>query len=140
MAENAKLGYPYTKPRGPISAMMSSPGPIYMLPPLTGEIGHDFESTQIKAPGYSFGKILHGIDSTKSPGPAAYEQNSKMTNVGDAQGPKYTMAPRTEPLDKRIGPGPAKYNPDVEQVFPRQPHYQMGLRLDDAQKNKNPGR
>ncbi|BHF78286.1 Outer dense fiber protein 3 [Sparganum proliferum] len=118
--------------------MFTSPGPVYMLPGLTGESGHDIRSTHEKAPGYSFGKVLHTIDHVNSPGPAAYAQNSKLANTGDTSGPKYTMAPRTEPLDSNIGPGPAKYYPSVKQVFPRQPEYNMGLKLNDVMKNNNP--
>lgn len=47
--------YEYTKPRGPIAAMYSSPGPCYQLPTLVGSMGHDIRSNQPKAPAYPFG-------------------------------------------------------------------------------------
>lgn len=47
--------YVPTQPRGPISAMYSTPGPAYGLPGLVGHDTHDPRSTQRKAPSYSFG-------------------------------------------------------------------------------------
>ncbi|KER24641.1 hypothetical protein T265_07739 [Opisthorchis viverrini] len=126
-----QLGYPYTKPRGPIGAMYKSPGPIYMLPPLIGEKDHDMRSTFIKAPSYSLAKMLKTQDYDQSPGPAAYAQNSKMTNTGDVFSPKYTITGMKPPLKFGFGPGPADYNvdPGSKLVFPMAPSYQMGQML-----------
>ena len=44
-----------TKPRGPIAAQYSSPGPCYALPTLMGSVAHDCRSTQVKAPAFQFG-------------------------------------------------------------------------------------
>lgn len=138
-ADKSGLGYPYTRPRGPIGAMYAGPGPIYMLPPLLGEKSHDFQSTHDKAPGYSFGRVLTELSYSRSPGPAAYCQNPKFTNHGDMTGPLHTMAPRTSKSDTSVGPGPAKYNPTDDIVHPRPPKYQFGIVLKDITKSQAPG-
>ena len=51
--------YNYTKPRGPVAAMYSSPGPCYALPGLVGQPNHDPRSVHNKGPSYPFG-IRHG--------------------------------------------------------------------------------
>ncbi|TPP63262.1 Outer dense fiber protein 3 [Fasciola gigantica] len=126
-----ELGYPYTKPRGPIGAMITSPGPIYMLPPLIGEKNHDLRSTHVKAPAYSLGKQLNEIYHERSPGPAAYAQNGKYTNVGEATMPKYTITGIQKELKRGQAPGPSDYNVETGKklVYPVSPAYPMGLRL-----------
>ncbi|VUZ55579.1 unnamed protein product [Hymenolepis diminuta] len=137
---SANLDYPYTKPRAPISAMFSSPGPIYKLPTLVGEKGHDFESIHYKAPSYSFGHRtkLHKPGEC-SPGPAAYAQNPKMTTRGEFLGPSYTLKYRTDKTDTSSSPGPAEYLPNFSTVLPKSPEYKFGLRPDISNKNPTPG-
>jgi hypothetical protein len=61
--------YNYTKPRGPIAAMYSSPGPCYGLPGLVGQKTHDPRSLHNKGPAYPFG-VRHGkFKDDCSPGP-----------------------------------------------------------------------
>ncbi|CAL8097571.1 unnamed protein product [Calicophoron daubneyi] len=126
-----ELGYQYTKPRRPIGAMYSSPGPVYMLPPLIGEKGHDMRSTFTKAPSYSLAKQLIPLGSDRSPGPAAYPQNGKYTNTGEATSPMYTITGIPKELKTGQFPGPADYNvdPGKKLVFPTSPSYLMGARL-----------
>nr|CDS25867.1 outer dense fiber protein 3 [Hymenolepis microstoma] len=132
--------YPYTRPRGPIGAMFSSPGPIYKLPTLVGEKGHDFESTHYKAPAYSFGRRTKINQSGESsPGPAAYAQNPKMTVRGEFSGPSYTLKYRTGKIDTNASPGPARYLPNFDQILPKSPEYKFGLRPDIYNKNSTPG-
>ncbi|KAM7534719.1 hypothetical protein Aperf_G00000117772 [Anoplocephala perfoliata] len=133
-----KLGYPYTKPRVPISAMITGPGPIYKLPPLVGEIGHDFESTHIKAPGYSFGRRTKPIQVERSPGPAAYGQDAKVTTHGVSVGPSYSLKQRLDKLATTAGPGPARYLPNDDAIHPRSPEFQFGLRPQVLRKNPAP--
>ncbi|KAK6985347.1 outer dense fiber protein 3-B [Biomphalaria glabrata] len=64
--------YEYTKPRCPIAAMYSSPGPAYGLPTLVGEKFHDPRSVHVKYPAYSFG-VRHGkFKDDSGPGPCYY--------------------------------------------------------------------
>ena len=48
-----KMPYEYTRPRGPIAAQYSSPGPCYALPSLIGAPTKD--GSQPNAPAYHFG-------------------------------------------------------------------------------------
>lgn len=136
-----ELGYPYTKPRAPIGAMYTSPGPVYMLPPLIGEKNHDLRSTHIKAPAYSLGKQLNDIYHERSPGPAAYAQNSKYTNIGECTMPKYTITGIPKELKRGLAPGPADYNVEAGKklVYPGVPAYPMGLRLSGRRADDTPG-
>ncbi|KAA0188166.1 Outer dense fiber protein 3 [Fasciolopsis buskii] len=135
-----ELGYPYTKPRAPIGAMYTSPGPVYMLPPLIGEKNHDLRSTHIKAPAYSLGKQLNDIYHERSPGPAAYAQNSKYTNIGECTMPKYTITGIPKELKRGLAPGPADYNVEAGKklVYPGVPAYPMGLRLSGRRADDTP--
>lgn len=49
------MTYNYTKPRRPVAACYSSPGPIYGLPSLIGYHNHDPLSVHPKNPAYTFG-------------------------------------------------------------------------------------
>nr|CAH8865994.1 unnamed protein product [Trichobilharzia regenti] len=134
------LGYKYTKPRVPIGAMYTSPGPIYMLPTLIGEKNHDTRSTHPKAPAYSLGKPLEELTVERSPGPAAYAQNSKLSNTGEAYSPKYTITGIQKPLKLGQRPGPADYDvqPAKKVVFPGIPAYPMGTRLKELKTDDKP--
>ena len=69
--------YNYTRPRQPIAAMFSSPGPCYALPGLVGQRNHDVRSVHIKYPGWPFG-VRHGkYQDECSPGPC-YFPDSKI--------------------------------------------------------------
>lgn len=135
-----KLGYPYTRPRGPVAAMFSSPGPIYKLPPLVGEKNHDFESIHIKAPAYSFGHRYKINEYERSPGPAAYAQNAKVTNHGPDPGPSFSLKQRLDSKIHSVGPGPAQYLPNDNAIHPRAPEFQFGLRPEDHTRHIGPGK
>ena len=69
--------YNYTRPRQPIAAMFSSPGPCYGLPSLVGQQNHDIRSVHQKYPAWNFG-IRHGkFRDDCSPGPC-YFPDSKI--------------------------------------------------------------
>uniref|UniRef100_A0A7N9D102 Outer dense fiber of sperm tails 3 n=1 Tax=Macaca fascicularis TaxID=9541 RepID=A0A7N9D102_MACFA len=56
------------RPRGPIMALYSSPGPKYLIPPTTGFVKHT--PTKLRAPAYSFrGPML--LAENCSPGPVS---------------------------------------------------------------------
>jgi len=61
--------YEYTKPRGPVAAMFTGPGPSYGLPGLTGRSNHDPSSRFVKAPAHHFGSRSLSYERTDGPGP-----------------------------------------------------------------------
>ncbi|ESO99032.1 hypothetical protein LOTGIDRAFT_174033 [Lottia gigantea] len=100
-----------TKPRGPIAAMYTSPGPCYGLPNLTGVSAHDPRSNHFRKPAFSFG-IRHGkVRDDCSPGPC-YLPNSKMSRSGKGGMPEFSLYSRNrEPTVFRT-PGPGAYKPE----------------------------
>ena len=93
----ATMVYNYTKPRGPVAAMYSSPGPCYALPGLVGQIGHDPRSVHFKGPAYAFG-IRHGKFSDDcSPGPC-YFPDAKIYRDGRDGTPHYSLYGRHQEL------------------------------------------
>lgn len=93
--------YPYTKPRGPIAAMYSSPGPCYALPGLVGQPRHDPRSVHNKGPAYPFG-VRHGkFADDCSPGPA-YLPNSKIFKDGMDGTPHYSLYGRKRDLTRSV--------------------------------------
>ncbi|KAI1888000.1 hypothetical protein AGOR_G00180540 [Albula goreensis] len=81
------------KPRGPIAALYSSPGPKYALPGNTGRESHD--PRKAKAPAFSFGIRRTQSLSDASPGPS-YLVPSSVTRKGptDSRPTHFTVAPR----------------------------------------------
>ncbi|KAG9340026.1 hypothetical protein JZ751_022137 [Albula glossodonta] len=116
------------KPRGPIAALYSSPGPKYALPGNTGRESHD--PRKAKAPAFSFGIRRTQSLSDASPGPSylvpssvtrkgptgqpayslygkyAPEKSGKSAYFGH---PAYSMSPRTKGFTNAVSPGPAAY-------------------------------
>jgi len=131
--------YEYTKPRAPIAAMYSSPGPCYGLPALTGERTHDPRSSHTKKPSYSFG-IKHGKHKDDcSPGPCYYP-NTKVYRDGHDGTPHYSLYARQNPLKSFAVPGPGAYCP--EQSGPQSkfshPKYSFGLRHKNRGQDNTP--
>jgi len=104
--------YEYTRPRGPIAAMYSSPGPCYGLPGLVGQEHHDPRSSHCRGPAYLFGVRHSGLTSDSSPGPC-YLPDSKTYRNGRDGSPHYSLYARhrhqsafltgdLEPTDQRI--------------------------------------
>ena len=60
--------YKYTKPRGPLAATYSSPGPCYGLPGLVGQQHHDPRSLYCRGPAFVFGTRHSGLTADSSPG------------------------------------------------------------------------
>jgi len=90
-----------TKPRGPIAAEYSSPGPAYGLPRLVGAKEHDPRSTKQRGPAYSFGTRHAAFTTDSSPGPCYYP-DPKFGNKGADGAPKYSIYSRSKDstLDK----------------------------------------
>ena len=93
-----------TKPRAPISAMHSTPGPVYLLPGLVGSTFHDPRSVHSKQPAYSFG-LRHGkYKDESSPGPC-YFPNPRISRTGKDGSPQYSLYARRGDLKSDTIPG-----------------------------------
>ena len=123
--------YQPTVPRGPISAMYSTPGPAYGLPGLTGVKEHDPRSVHNRGPAYSFGLKGGKFKDECSPGPAYYP-NPKITREGRDGTPAYSLYSRHADKNNSLTPGPGKYKPEdkrvMENAFQKPPAYSFGLK------------
>lgn len=122
--------YQYTKARGPIAAMYSSPGPCYALPGLVGQSTHDPRSIHAKGPAFPFG-VRHGkFADDCSPGPC-YLPNPKIYRNGVDGTPVYSVSGRQKEGTMFNTPGPGQYSP--EKIGPsgkiQAPSYSFGTRL-----------
>ncbi len=141
-----------TQPRGPISAMYSTPGPAYGLPGLVGSVTqHDPRSVHKKGPSYSFG-LKSGILSSKSkvlkiqpvqkslsklgkfkndcsPGPV-YFPNARITRNGKDGTPAYSLYTRHNEKSNSSTPGAGAYMPESQgvmaSVYHKVPSYTFG--------------
>ena len=133
--------YNYTKPRGPIAAMYSSPGPCYALPGLVGQPRHDPRSVHYKGPAYPFG-IRHGkFKDECSPGPTYYP-SPKIYRDGQDGTPHYSLysRPRDSTLFKT--PGPGAYSPERAGPTAKSspPAYSFGTRHRGRKTDNVPGK
>ncbi|KAI0229339.1 Outer dense fiber protein 3 [Lamellibrachia satsuma] len=127
--KGTKMAYNYTKPRRPIAAMCTTPGPCYALPSLMGQTRHDPRSIHTKGPAYGFG-IKHGNFSDDcSPGPC-YFPDSKVYRDGRDGTPHYTACGRQKELSSFNVPGPGRYFPEKSgpSASYREPHYTFGMK------------
>ncbi|THD25611.1 Outer dense fiber of sperm tails protein 3 [Fasciola hepatica] len=132
--------YNYTRPRGPIAAMYSSPGPCYQLPNLVGYPNHDTRSTHVREPQWSFG-VKHGeIMSDCSPGPC-HLPTEKIYNTGKDGAPHYSLYGRQKEGMIYANPGPGAYCPTSSDViiYPRQPAYSLSSRHKSFKTDDVPG-
>lgn len=122
--------YEYTKPRGPVAAMYSSPGPCYALPSLIGPAGLDPRSTQEKAPAYQFGVKHREYSTDNSPGPV-YSLPPLNKSHKNAP-PVWSLASRQfPPSEAKLNvPGPGAYDlrSSVKHSSETAPAYTFGLR------------
>lgn len=121
--------YQYTKPRGPIAAMYSSPGPCYGLPGLVGQKTHDPRSVHTKMPSYPFG-VRHGkFKDDCSPGPCYYP-NPKVYRDGNDGTPHYSLYSRQKDGTMFKVPGPGAYSPEAAGPTShfKHPAYSFGTR------------
>jgi hypothetical protein len=123
--------YNATVPRGPISAMYSTPGPAYSLPGLTGHNHHDPRSVHHKGASYSFGLKSGKFKDECSPGPAYYP-NPRITKEGKDGTPAYSLHGRNPDKQSFNTPGPGNYKPEekkvMEAAYKRDPSYSFGTR------------
>lgn len=134
--------YQPTVPRGPISAMYSTPGPAYGLPGLIGVKDHDPRSVYQKGPSYSFGLKSGKFKDECSPGPAYYP-SPKITRQGKDGTPAYSLYSRHADKNNFSTPGPGKYEPEkqvvMEKAFTKSPSYTFGLKNKYRTSDNTPG-
>ncbi|KAL3884126.1 hypothetical protein ACJMK2_030348 [Sinanodonta woodiana] len=131
--------YNYTKPRGPIAAMYSSPGPCYALPGLVGQKTHDPRSVHTKQPAFPFG-IRHGkFADDCSPGPR-YLPDSKILRDGKDGTPHYSLYSRPKDGTQFKTPGPGSYSPEHSGPTAqfRHPQYSFGIRHRNRRTDNTP--
>lgn len=92
------------RPRGPIMALYSSPGPKYLIPPTTGFVKHT--PTKLRAPAYSFRGAPMLLAENCSPGPR-YSVNPKILRTGKDLGPAYSILGRYH-TKTTLTPGPGE--------------------------------
>lgn len=133
--------YNSTKPRMPIMAMYSSPGPCYALPGIVGQRSHDPRSVHYKGPAYPFG-IRHGkFRDDCSPGPC-YLPDSKQFRDGKDGTPHYSLYSRPRDLKTFCTPGGPAYRPEEagEMTKHRAPAYSFGSRQRHRRTDSCPGK
>ncbi|XP_007502827.1 outer dense fiber protein 3B [Monodelphis domestica] len=126
------------RPRGPIAALYSGPGPKYQLPPSTGYKMHD--PSRFRAPAYTFGTRIPTQNTTCGPGPG-HLIPQRMTVRGPDGGPAFSIYGR--PREGRLfhTPGPGRYFPEraARIAFPCAPGHSIRGRNKDLKTDLTPG-
>uniref|UniRef100_A0A1A9W895 Outer dense fiber protein 3 n=1 Tax=Glossina brevipalpis TaxID=37001 RepID=A0A1A9W895_9MUSC len=104
-----------------------TPGPadLYGLPPTVGHENHDVRKQRL--PKYSFGVKTEQKILDVGPGPARYNVE-KLVRYGVSKANHFTIAPKTNIIDKVKSPGPQAYAVHIFPIFKgsRAPAYSMG--------------
>ncbi|XP_067948997.1 ciliary microtubule associated protein 1A-like [Watersipora subatra] len=131
------MPYEYTKPRGPVAAMYSSPGPCYALPSLIGAGTQD--SSQQKAPAYHFGLKHKQFSTDTSPGPIYSLPKLKVSHKNSL--PVWTLASRKfPPTEAKLNvPGPGTYDLRGKCLSESAPAFSFGTRPKGRQVDTAPG-
>ncbi|KAF7643427.1 hypothetical protein LDENG_00239780 [Lucifuga dentata] len=126
------------KPRGPVAAECSGPGPKYALPGLTGGKNHD--PSKFKEPEYSFGIRHHQVSAEASPGPKYCIPNN-ITKVGPDGTPAFSLYSRPKEPELFKSPAPGQYYPEHsgKSVFFSAPAYSLSGRSRDLRAAQTPG-
>ncbi|XP_074128060.1 ciliary microtubule associated protein 1B [Sminthopsis crassicaudata] len=126
------------RPRGPIAALHSGPGPKYMLPPSTGYKMHD--PSRSRAPAFSFGMKIPEPSTTCGPGPG-HLIPQRMTVRGPNGGPAFSLYGRPRDSSLFRTPGPGRYFPEraTNVAYPQPPGHSMARRTKDLQSAGTPG-
>jgi hypothetical protein len=134
------MSYNYTKPRVPISAMYTSPGPYLALPTLVGQHNHDPRSVHRKMPAYYLGLLCPIHSESLGPGPAYWLGD--MFKDGKYSPPMWTMGKILADAIQSLTPAPGAYRPEdcmkVSHEVP--PAYSFGLRHRQARMDNVPGK
>ncbi|XP_043561643.1 outer dense fiber protein 3-like isoform X1 [Chiloscyllium plagiosum] len=126
------------RPRGPIAAFYSSPGPKYGLPGSIGYSQHD--ATKYKSPAYSFGVPHARFTVDSSPGPA-YLIPSLLTRRGKDGAPAYSLYSRPKDNNPFQTPGPGTYSPEKagKVAFSAAPSFSIAGRTKGFRTDQSPG-
>ncbi|XP_055505083.1 outer dense fiber protein 3-like [Leucoraja erinacea] len=126
------------RPRGPIAAFYSSPGPKYGLRGSTGYELHD--ATRFRSPSYSFGVPHARLTVDSSPGPA-YLVPSLLTHRGRDGAPAYSLYGRPKDLKPFQTPGPGYYAPENsgKSAFTAAPAFSIASRTRGFRTDHSPG-
>ncbi|KAI4879991.1 hypothetical protein NFI96_029171, partial [Prochilodus magdalenae] len=126
------------RPRGPIAAMYSSPGPKYALPGVTGINYHD--PRKWKAPAFSFGTRHRHFSANCSPGPG-YLIPSNITRAGRDGTPAYSLYSRPKDPQLFQTPGPGRYSPEKagKTAYYSAPAYSLSARRNGFHNDQTPG-
>ncbi|XP_062403364.1 ciliary microtubule associated protein 1B [Sardina pilchardus] len=126
------------KPRGPIAAFYSSPGPKYALPGATGLNQHD--PRKLKGPAFSFGTRHRLFSNDCSPGPG-YLVPSNITRVGRDGTPAYSLYSRRKDPQLFQTPGPGRYFPEKsgKMAYLSAPAYSLSARTRGFRNDQTPG-
>ncbi|XP_063301558.1 ciliary microtubule associated protein 1B [Pelobates fuscus] len=126
------------RPRGPIAALYSSPGPKYGLPGNTGFVQHD--PCKYRAPAYSFGSRRFKFMDDCSPGPG-YLVPANITARGKDGTPAYSLYGRSRELNPFRTPGPGSYSPERagKSAYHTAPIYSLAARTKMFSSDQTPG-
>ncbi|XP_006633801.1 ciliary microtubule associated protein 1B [Lepisosteus oculatus] len=126
------------RPRGPIAALYSSPGPKYALPGTTGTVYHD--PRKYKAPAFSFGSRHCQFSNDCSPGPG-YLVPPNITRIGRDGTPAYSVYGRPRDLVLFQTPGPGRYSPERsgKSAYYSAPAYSLSARTKGFRNDQTPG-
>lgn len=135
--------YNYTKPRRPVAAEYSGPGPAYCLPSLVGQMKHDPRSVHNRGPAYHFGLKHSRRSDNCSPGPI-YKPDERYFRTGKEQNPAYVLVGRPKDLNGGLSPGPLDYDTSADKAVlmsshTRSPAYSFGLKHNDRDVDRSPG-
>ncbi|XP_021238982.1 outer dense fiber protein 3B [Numida meleagris] len=126
------------RPRAPIAALYSGPGPKYGLPTNVGYHLHD--PSRHRAPAYSFGARTKGPQAEGSPGPA-YMVPPGTTAQGRAHAPAFSIYGRPRDLEPFRTPGPGRYFPEkaARYAYPTAPACSLRSRTTERSHDHTPG-
>ncbi|CAM4583837.1 unnamed protein product [Caretta caretta] len=125
------------RPRGPIMAHFTSPGPKYAIQGTTGYLKHN--PTKRKAPAYTFKGARPSLREACSPGPRYYVEPA-MTRKGKEVAPAYTMCGRPK-VKTEVTPGPSDYSTEKSKkhVYESAPVHSMSFRTGSFRVDSTPG-
>ncbi|XP_049683113.1 outer dense fiber protein 3-like [Accipiter gentilis] len=125
------------RPRGPIMAQFTSPGPKYSIPGTTGYLVHN--PTKTKAPAYTFQRAKPPGTDSCSPGPRYYVQPS-ITRNGKYVAPAQHMG-RLPKIMTEVTPGPSDYSTDKanQHLYKCVPSPSMAFRHKAFKTSETPG-
>ncbi|KAM6410662.1 ciliary microtubule associated protein 1A-like [Pluvialis apricaria] len=125
------------RPRGPIMAQFTSPGPKYSIPGTTGYLAHN--PTKARAPAYTFQGAKPPLADTCSPGPCYYVQPS-VTRNGKHMAPAHHICGLPK-IKTEVTPGPSDYSVDKanKHHYKCAPEQSMAFRHKAIKTNQTPG-